>query len=229
VIEKRQEMNKAKEEKKKREQETVALISGGNRNIYRVESHDLKSDFASELALGRPKSVEHKIENRLCPSSNLSGELVKRVQKKRYEKILIKKEEAKKTQDEEEDEEKGIPTRRGRLSRVKTIQTLLTERMEIEERVGKKKREYTRSQRISHCLKGCMAATDIIIVKKILMALLVLYNVVFIPLQFAFRIQYNSIFILMEIIILLFYTFDLIYHIKQLKKIKYHNSHIQYL
>jgi hypothetical protein len=54
---------------------------------------------------------------------------------------------------------------------------------------------------------------------KLWILLIVIYNLIFIPLQFGYRIPFKGIYLVMEILTWLLYIFDIIYRSKNLKEL----------
>ena len=48
---------------------------------------------------------------------------------------------------------------------------------------------------------------------------IVIYNLIFIPLQFGYRIKFRGIYLVMEILTMFLYIFDIIYRSKNLKEL----------
>lgn len=63
---------------------------------------------------------------------------------------------------------------------------------------------------------------------RYIILLLIAYNIVFIPLQLAFRFEYQVIFIIMEVITVLLYGVDIFFRIRNLRQLKEARGNLPY-
>jgi hypothetical protein len=54
---------------------------------------------------------------------------------------------------------------------------------------------------------------------KAAILVIVIYNLIFIPLQFGYRIQFKGIYLIMEVFTMVMYAFDIFYRVKNLNEL----------